>query len=439
MSSKILHGHVLDVLKNIPDNHFHCVVTSPPYYGLRGYGTPPQIWGGDHGCNHNWVTDTKEGISGGTKSLKVQIKGSDNFQIVPETEHSFCTNCNAWRGELGQEPTPFLFIEHLVEIFREVKRTLRPDGTFWLNIADSYTSGNRSWDRSDPKLGARTTGFRPKTPPGLKTKELTLIPFRLAIALQEDGWWVRQDIIWAKGRSGDVEECGPGSCMPHPNTDRCVTSHEYVFLLTKQPKYFFDYVAIQENGTYPVGTVAAKGSKARSSEPLVNSRPAEYAVYNGKRNRRSVWLINTQGSKNMHFAAFPEKLVETCISAGTSEKGCCATCGSPAERIIERDRQATRPAKESKIFGTTEEQHGCRDLERHVTTITTKEWKTSCKCNADLIPCRVLDPFAGSGTVGAVCKKMDRSFVGTELQDNYVKIATDRIKAISGKKMTSFE
>ncbi|MFZ2448172.1 MAG: site-specific DNA-methyltransferase [Syntrophobacteraceae bacterium] len=222
--SRIIVGDALEVLKTTPENTFRCCVTSPPYWGLRDYGVSPQI---------------------------------------------------------GSESNLEEYIDKLRMVFRETSRVLTADGTLWLNIGDSYTSGNRTWRHTDKKNPARAMSYRPPTPEGLKPKDLVGVPWRVAFALQEDGWYLRSDIIWYKP-----------NCQPESVKDRPTRAHEYLFLFSKSEKYFYDYEAILE--------------KSNSN--------------GGCRNRRSVWEVNTEPYPEAHFATFPPKLVEPCILAG-SEKG----------------------------------------------------------------------------------------------------------------------
>jgi len=259
MRPEVIQGDVREVLKTLDDESVQCVVTSPPYWGLRDYGVDDQ---------------------------------------------------------LGLEATPEEFVENMVDVFREVKRVLRNDGTLWLNLGDSYFGGGRGDDsklRGSHKGQGTYDSMKSSKPDwnkvkGLKPKDLVGIPWRVALALQADGWYLRSDIIWNKPNP-----------MPESVADRPTKSHEYIFLLTKSAKYFYDHEAIKEKGEYPAGTKAAKGSAKRYSTDLVNSRPPEYKVYDGLRNKRSVWKITTKPYKEAHFATFPEELPETCIKAGTQK------------------------------------------------------------------------------------------------------------------------
>ncbi len=222
--SLIIEGDALHALRTLPERSIQCVVTSPPYWGLRDYNID---------------------------------------------------------GQLGLENTLPQFLNHLVAVFNEVKRVLRDDGTLWLNIGDGYTSGNRGYRASDKKNPARAMTVRPNTPEGLKPKDLQGIPWRLAFALQEDGWYLRSDIVWNKPNA-----------MPESVKDRPTRAHEYLFMFTKSERYYYDYEAAKELGNN-----------------------------NKLRNRRSVWNIPTQGFPGAHFATFPTKLIEPCILASTKPKG----------------------------------------------------------------------------------------------------------------------
>jgi len=263
IGSMILKGDAFHVLTRLPSESVQCVVTSPPYWGLRDYNT---------------------------------------------------------QGQIGLEAALPQYINRLVAVFNGVKRVLKEDGILWLNIGDGYTSGNRGWRAPDKKNPARAMKTRPNTPEGLKPKDLLGIPWRLAFALQQDGWFLRSDIIWNKPNA-----------MPESVKDRPTRSHEYIFMLTKSEKYYYDYKAVMEvNGGKP-------------------------------RNRRTVWDVNTQPFPDAHFATFPPALIEPCIMASTK----------PGDYV--------------------------------------------------------LDPFLGSGTVGVVCEKLKRNYIGIELHPEFVLMAAKRV------------
>jgi DNA modification methylase len=231
-------------------------VTSPPYWGLRDYGVP---------------------------------------------------------GQLGLESTPAEYVERMVEVFRLVRDVLADDGTLWLNLGDSYASATKgSGGPSDKQLSNAGSRYEmsQRLQHGLKDKDLCGIPWRVAFALQADGWYLRSDVIWQKPNP-----------MPESVTDRPTKAHEYLFLLAKSERYFYDAAAIAEPGVIPAGTKAAKGSAERSAQPGVNARPPEYKIYDGTRNRRTVWTVATQPFSEAHFATFPPALIEPCILAGSPVGG----------------------------------------------------------------------------------------------------------------------
>lgn len=251
------------------------------------------------------------------------------------------------------------YIADLVAVFHEVKRVLRDDGTLWLNLGDAYENG-----------------------------ELLGLPWMVARSLQQDGWILRQDIVWAKP-----------SPMPESVSDRCTRSHEYVFMFTKSRDYFYDAEAIKEDS---------------------DSSPT------GK-NRRSVWRIASTPFAGAHFATMPTTLAELCIRAGTSEEGCCVACGAPYRRQIEKRKIVRkRPNEYVKRTGSKGTGNSCANTVAGVETKTVG-WSASCSCVAYTHPCVVLDPFAGSGTTLAVAKGLGRTGWGIELNAEYVELAQNRI------------
>lgn len=214
-------------------------------------------------------------------------------------------------GQIGLEETPEQYIEAMVKVFSCVKNILADDGTLWLNIGDSY-AGNNSQASNNGRAGFGNARERVvnRTGEGLKTKDLIGIPWMLAFALRADGWYLRQDIIWHKPNP-----------MPESVTDRCTKAHEYIFLMSKSPKYYYDFEAIKEEGVIAAGTLAAKGSAERQNQKGVNARPPEYKEYDGQRNKRSVWTVTTKPYEGAHFAVFPTDLIEPCILAGAPVGG----------------------------------------------------------------------------------------------------------------------
>jgi len=320
--NKIYNGNCLDVLKTFPDNSIDCCITSPPYWGLRDYGVD---------------------------------------------------------GQLGLEKTPEEYVAHMVEVFREVKRVLKPEGTLWLNLGDSYSGGGRGSGYSDKQDSNKGTIGMPRSiiADGLKPKDLVGIPWMVAFALRSDGWYLRQDIIWAKPNP-----------MPESVTDRCTKSHEYIFLMAKSQKYYYDNEAIKEtvsdstvlrlsqdidsqHGSDRVpgktnGNMKAVryGGNKYTNDPSVFNRTKSGNAYDfrEKRNKRSVWTVTTKPFKESHFATFPEDLITPCVLAGCPKSGI------------------------------------------------------------------ILDPFMGAGTTGLVSVKYERNFIGIELNPEYIKMAEERIE-----------
>ena len=313
--NKIYNGNALDVLKTFPNESVDMVITSPPYWGLRDYGV---------------------------------------------------------EGQLGLESTPEEYVSKMVEIFREVRRVLRKDGTLWLNLGDSYANANPGSGGQCKLSGAgrnmteaRYTNIK-RDVSSLKPKDLVGIPWMVAFALRADGWYLRQDIIWHKPNP-----------MPESVKDRCTKAHEYIFLLSKSRKYYYDHESIKEPAAYDgrkdtllkgspkyekgvVPGQVAHSMSAKGHERWKKNERGEYV-----RNKRSVWAIPTKPFKEAHFATFPEKLIEPCILAGCPEGGI------------------------------------------------------------------VLDPFMGSGTTAVVARSLGRKYVGIELNPDYIKIAEKRLAQIT--------
>ena len=426
------HGHVLDVLATLEPGSVQCCVTSPPYWGLRDYGTGGVDWGGDTECDHEWQTETRRGMSGGL--TEKQITNAGSFHNTHEV--GTCLKCGAWHGELGLEPTPELYVEHLVAVFRAVRRVLRDDGTLWLNLGDSYAAGcmtgkqgsNSSTGRNIGQ-GAGTTMPPRKAPPGLKPKDLVGIPWRVAFALQADGWWLRSDIIWSKPNP-----------MPESVRDRPTRAHEYIFLLSKSARYYYDADAIAEpcqSGPSDIRKMLEQknrigGLTKTLDDPLAKASAAtnigqKRAVGDPSgRNRRSVWEITTAPFPEAHFATFPPKLPELCIKAGSAEQS-CPECGAPWERVVER---TTATALQN--TGYTEACGARNDGDRPGSYVgagvTTLRWQPSCECGCtDTVGSVVLDPFIGSGTVGLVAEKLGRRWVGIDANAEYLEIAKRRL------------
>jgi len=473
MTKATIHnGDAVTALRRMPPKSVHCCVTSPPYWGLRDYGTDPLVWGGDPECNHDWVEHVQPAANGIVHDGGMSGETLSGRSATRRPKRSDFCRCGAWRGCLGLEPTPQLFVAHLVMVFAEVWRVLRDDGTLWLNLGDSYASGKGSCFNP----GGGETSFKDRRKEAgvmnlnrlnksdleavnLKPKDLVGIPWMTAFALRDAGWYLRSDIIWAKPNP-----------MPESVRDRPTKAHEYLFLLSKRERYYFDGEAIKEEstqderrptfrgGAYVNNETFDNGNGGKSTDtgnvrlprdpgpreprPGIDSHGGNQA--NGQipnvslyRNRRSVWEIATEPYSEAHFATFPTRLVEPCILAGSSSRGCCPDCGAPWERQTTSTRKATRPAAKTKLADGKAIVHrvhhgkevGNRDPERHISETVTTGWGPGCKCDAgEPVACRVLDPFAGACTTAVVALRLGRDFIGAELNREYAEMGRRRIR-----------
>ena len=387
-------------LRGLPDKSVHCVVTSPPYFNLRDYGTGE--WeGGDPLCNHLKTVDAQKAVQGSTLEGGKKTTGHQQEGFLAQ-----CGRCGAIRvdQQIGMEENPQDYVQSLVEVFREVWRVLRDDGSLWLNLGDSYSGSGKgpvsegSKQKSNPAacIGSRN-GKKMLESCTLKPKNLYGIPWRVALTLQEEGWYLRSDIIWSKS-----------SVMPESVGDRPTRSHEYLFLLTKKGQYFYDSFAVKEPLLHPNASGTYGTKHVHAGNPQYSHSGRSYVPPVGGRNRRSVWVVNPRPYAGAHFAVYPPELVDPCVKAGTSEKGCCPSCGSPWERLTSGDAD---------------------NIEAHSDILA--GWSPTCDCPPqDPIPCTVLDIFSGSGTTGYVANRLGRNYIGLDLNGKYLPLAENRILGV---------
>lgn len=406
----ILQGNSIRI--PLKDESVHAVVTSPPYWNLRDYNTPNQI---------------------------------------------------------GLEPTIAAYIAVMVQVFREVWRVLRPDGVCWVNLGDSYSGGKNGRSAADTKAVGnddRTFRDKPFSVTELPAKNLCMIPARVAIALQDDGWIVRSDIIWSKNNP-----------MPESATDRPGRSHEYIFMLVKSARYYYDAEAVRVAGKEwdgQAGTFNRTNGKNTKLEVPGQVHPSHRERDDrvpGGRNLRTVWTIPTESFSGAHYATFPRKLVEPMILAATSTRGICPECGKQWKRVIEKPDMSQRPTRNgnskmetgdihiSNNWAGTPKSAGQKYQQwRNENPDKTTGWQPTCDCIKKRTPnfgmkgselleladevakelapvgAIILDPFCGSGTVGQVARELGRRFIGIDLSAKYL---TENALARS-EKLTSF-
>lgn len=400
----IYNWDALQLARHMPTESVNCIVTSPPYYGLRDYGID---------------------------------------------------------GQIGLEETPEQYVASMVRLFRELRRALRKDGLAFINLGDTYTGGGRgdtppintsAWKQgtNNGSLIAMRTNVE-----GVPPKSLIGIPWRVAFALQADGWVLRSDIIWSKPNP-----------MPESVEDRCTKSHEYIFMLAKSGRYFYDIDAIREphaesslpralRGVSDKNKYAngAPGSTAHTmSQPRENVRKMTGTGYSGDgtglqghsgyyrpdgtlavnpmgRNKRTVWEVTTKPFTGAHFATFPEDLIEPMILAGCP-KTCCAVCGAPHVRVVEIERSARSSGGASpKRASINEGGVATSGLVNNTLPLrSTLGFTPTCRCNGDTRPGLVYDPFMGAGTTALVAHKLGRDYLGSELNPEYVELARARVE-----------
>ena len=402
----IYEGDVLEQLRLMPDNHYHCIVTSPPYWRMRDYGFEGQIG----------------------------LEEVFDCTIVPNIVDNEILRCNE------------CYMCKMREVFEELRRVLRPDGVLWLNMGDnkvhhSVPGGNNPINTRYTRAGEGQKYF-PVFVDGLKRKDMVAQPWRMALSLQLMGWWLMRDVVWQKTNTG------PSSVKDQPTT-----CHEFIFLMTKRERYYYDWAAIatkmkdssiarllqpnfekQTGGDddYGKSGVNANRSSRKTLENLRKKLLAAGDDLSGflRVNKRDVWTFPSQALKEKHFATFPEELPRICIAAGTSLMGCCGECGKPWNRL-EMSTGHKNGREDAHVPGNSSTKS---DSTRWApTSVATNEWEPGCECDVDTVPCRVLDPFLGSGTTMRVALAMNLECDGIEGNPESVEMSRRRIARPFGR------
>jgi len=355
--NRIIQGNVLDVLTTLPDNFVDIVITSPPYWGLRDYGLPPTIFDGNKSFLLAPTFAPLRPVGGmGSKGANV---GANKNDFANMRDHdvisNFCSKCGAWRGQLGQEPDFHDYINHLVEIFNECRRIIKSGGSVWVNLGDSYCGTGNKGSLTDPKYpegrNGQSVAINRKID-GIRQKSLVGIPDRFKIAMIDNGWICRNEIVWHKPNQ-----------MPSSVKDRFTVDFEKFYFFTKNERYYFEQ-QLEPYASKENHNLRNKNSEKYDGTKLFSDGGRDYYSQGG-RNKRCVWSINTKPLKEAHFAVYPEELIETPIKACSPENGL------------------------------------------------------------------ILDVFFGSGTTGLVANKLNRNYLGVELNQEYINIAENRINKLT--------
>jgi DNA modification methylase len=411
---RLLQGDCRDVLATLPADSVHCVVCSPPYWGLRDYQTG--TWeGGDAACDHKAPSNPQTAYLTGRCSGEPWGEPDKTLAGGLKQFRSLCGKCGARRvdAQIGLEATPEEWLATLVGVFREVRRVLHPTGCVFLNCGDAY-----------------------------RDKQLQMLPARLALALQADQWILRSDIIWAKPnpmpesvQGSQCPKCeATGGYIVRLSAGRPTSAHEHVFLLTRSARYFYDANAVREDETsrpqnWTTRVFGKSGGDHRNERPERFRPMAKGECGIAGRNLRNVWTIATEAFPAAHYATFPTRLVETCIKAGTSARGCCSTCGAPWVRVTETTYTPGGPNH----TGNAQSLRYIKDGERVTSSYKTRHdvttgWAPSCTHNAECVPATVLDPFVGSGTTCLVASRLQRDAIGIDLNTSYAEMAVERCR-----------
>ncbi|MDO9333538.1 MAG: site-specific DNA-methyltransferase [Dehalococcoidales bacterium] len=488
-------GDCLEVMKELPENSIQCVITSPPYWGLRKYSGEQEVtWGGEKDCQHKWGSRLRDIRHDHTWASSSPVENRPQSQYIEVAKGQYCTLCGAWRGAYGLEPTVEMYVQHTIEVLRAIRRVLKDDGIVWWNLGDSYAGQHVSytdkrWQHGDSEHIEQHHSLGKAD--GLKPLDLCLIPQRVMLAAQADGWWVRSVIIWhkpnpmpesvnsikwekhrVKGGKGnrannqfqiETTKQGPGVAsrkqreayfeggagspqwQPCPSCEKCLPNdglvlrkgswrptddYEVIIMLTKSADYYADGEAVREPQTgtaHSRGTEACNQSYQEARESYLGFKSPVVNLPAG-RNCRSVWTFPTESFSGAHFATFPTEIPKRCILIGTSEKGNCSKCGKPVVRVMETTSHYTQREVTHQPNNTPTK---VDSTGWQNPTVNFLGWRPQCPCGAPAEPATVLDPFAGSGTTLAIAQSLGRRSIGIELSEDYCRLAVKRIERVS--------
>jgi hypothetical protein len=476
---RLLLGDARKVMRSLPAESVSCIMTSPPFWGLRSYSCEPSIWGGDPNCPHRLETGAIEGESyagrqrwqhdgvsrqetpdAWVKAVRPADKGHLNVGFnercgnspgmkaqevacsSPAMETATCSLCGAWRGQLGLEPTVGAYVEHTMEWLREAKRVLRKDGVAWIDLGDSRGGGSGSNFDTDTgstaqgrRAGGRKEGgagfghIKRERPKGLPAKNLALIPQRIAIACQDEGWIVRSQIIIP-------------SWMPESAKDRPTDSYRTVLMLVKSQRYWYDAQAVRVTGSNNTHTRASVGQTSAApceTEEAIAKRGRLGVFTDGRnydyqpgglRNLGDIWDIPPAAYPDAHFATFATEEPETCIKASCPAE-ICVKCSKPRVRIVKKANVREHPQRQGRKDRNKADYDGEGYAERESGLGLTWDEQTvgwsDCGCNEGWVSGTVLDPFIGTGTTAVAARMLGRRAIGIDASEDYLRQAVTRL------------
>jgi len=437
--NQIVCGDVQTVLPQFPADSIDLIMFSPPYWGLRVYEGEGSVWGGKLDCQHEWGTQQETTFHDEAAGPK-QSTNVGSYNVVGKS--NFCSKCQAWRGQLGLEPHPQLYIDHMVTVCRLLRHVLKQTGSMYIVVGDTYcgyrgditpkeekpTPTENHWHRHQDDVSTQNIGFKLGNviDNWLQPKQKLLVPDRLFVALQDDGWLLRNKIIWAKPNP-----------MPESCQDRYTQAYEEIGFFTKQQHYYFDINTILKPYKHTTTDRAKRGYSGKRKQ----TNAGEYRMtHRGNlsfkkkieklegRHPRDVWYISTKSYHGAHFAVYPEQLCVDPIKTSCPQQ-ICKQCGKPRERIVGRN-QILSDVKSHKIgdhIGVSDSSI-FKNPDKQVTQ-TFLGW-SDCGCGAGFTAGVVLDPMCGSGTTCVVAHKLGRRWIGIDSSSEYCNIATKRLEEV---------